>query len=543
MTNIPGNVNKEEFLELSPGREDLWELLSTKPKDKAELITKYLPSKLWRLNNLYTITDKMGDPTLFVMNRAQLVVHSKVLVHPRLIILKSRQQGISTLWLISFFDDVLFRSHYKCGLMAQDREAATTLLERVKFTWDHVEPWLKEFLARKQTVDNASEFGFNNGSSLYIRTSFRSGTLQRLHISELGKIANKYPQKAKETNTGTLQAIKAGNIAVIESTAEGNNMFKQKWDSAVEQSLVGQYAGKDFMPVFLSWLDDPDCVEEQDQYICQEHADYFAQLEKELNRTITRKQKNFWVAQERELEGDIHQEYPATPQEAFAASKDGSFWARKYLEWVVRRRRVVDDLYDANLPVYCAMDLGRNDFNVLLFFQFWIESDGDYSIRFIGEYYNSGEGIDFYAKLLINEYAKELNWEIKEVALPHDGAVTDLSTKGQRTREDIMNEEGVRNTLILAKLDGSTSRDNVRTEIPHMWFDSRTPYVQSCMLRYSKEWNETLNIWRNDERHDEYSHGAAAVRYAVQYCIENLIPVKRSSAEQEVIHSSTYAGL
>lgn len=49
----------------------------------------------------------------------------------------------------------------------------------------------------------------------------RSGTLNYLHISEYGKICAKFPDKAREIRTGALNTIQAGQIAWIESTAEG----------------------------------------------------------------------------------------------------------------------------------------------------------------------------------------------------------------------------------------------------------------------------------------------------------------------------------
>ena len=140
--------------------------------------------------------------------------------------------------------------------MAQDSSAAESLLQRVKLLWDNLDDSIKDYVQIQNTKDNTKEFSFNNGSSIFIRTSFRSGTLQRLHISELGKIANNYPQKARETKTGSLQAIAVGNTVVVESTAEGDNMYKDMWDTAV--AYAGELTGKDFKPIFLSWLDDPD---------------------------------------------------------------------------------------------------------------------------------------------------------------------------------------------------------------------------------------------------------------------------------------------
>ncbi|MGY2498704.1 hypothetical protein ACW4UO_30035, partial [Klebsiella pneumoniae] len=108
-----------------------------------------------------------------------------------------------------------------------------TLLERTKFLWDKLDPDIKAYLNRSLEKDNAKSFTFNNHSQIFIRVSFRSTTLQRLHISEFGKIANHSPKKAKEVKTGTLQALAVGNTGVIESTAEGRNMFKEMWDASV----------------------------------------------------------------------------------------------------------------------------------------------------------------------------------------------------------------------------------------------------------------------------------------------------------------------
>ena len=310
------SISKKEFDLLFPEHAYLWELLTTQPRTEQELFTKYMPSKLWRLNNLYQIIDKQGLPRTFKMNRAQFHTYAKLFTHPRLIILKSRQQGISTLFLVSFCDDALFLPNFNCGLMAQDKDAAETLLERVTFLWDNMIPEVNSFLSRKLIKNNTQELKFNNNSTLFIRTSFRSTTLHRLHVSELGKIANKFPQKAKEVFTGTLQALAPGNIGVIESTAEGDNKYKTTWDQAynykvsalppsddnltefqrlwdpeLEQHYEVDLAPKDFYPVFLPWLYDPDCVSPRKEHIIPDHQDYFDLLEKNTGIELTEQQK------------------------------------------------------------------------------------------------------------------------------------------------------------------------------------------------------------------------------------------------------------
>ncbi len=106
------SISKEQFLEIYEGTSVCKhaDLFYTEPKDDKDLQTNYLISKLWRLNNLYTIVDKYGNKIRFKMNLSQHRVYADCLRHPRLIILKSRQQGISTFWLVNFFDDCCTRT-------------------------------------------------------------------------------------------------------------------------------------------------------------------------------------------------------------------------------------------------------------------------------------------------------------------------------------------------------------------------------------------------------------------------------------------------
>ena len=143
-------ITREEFLDIYGDTVDI-SAFERMPKDNSideegnelsdgdqDLIDNFLPSKLWRLNNCYTIIHKKGGKqVLFRMNRAQHIVYAASLLHPRIIILKSRQQGISTFWLINFFDDTMIEENFNIGLMAQGKDEAGTLLDRVKIAWDY----------------------------------------------------------------------------------------------------------------------------------------------------------------------------------------------------------------------------------------------------------------------------------------------------------------------------------------------------------------------------------------------------------------------
>lgn len=489
---------------------------------KGRFESLYLASKFWRLNNIYTIVNKAGELCKFRMNLAQHKVYAASKIHPRIIILKSRQQGISTFWLVSYFDDSIFGKYLSIGLMAQGTDEAATLLERTKLLWDQLSDDIKTKINVAVTADNAKKFALTNECNIFIRVSFRSTTLQRLHVSEFGKIANNYPQRAKEVKTGTLQALAQGNTGVIESTAEGNNAFKVMWNDATLAFHSGQMTPKDFYPVFLSWLDDPDCLMAVDQTVDEDARKYFEDLERGTGVVLTKQQKNFWISQRRELGGDIFQEYPATPEEAFMASRDGTYWARKFNEEVVRKGRVLSGLHDANLPIHVYFDLGVDDYFVMGFVQ-WYRGEW----RVIDEYKNEGMGIAHYLDIAHERYGNDIAY----YNFPHDIAVRELGTQDDsgraKSREKIVRDylKEIASSARIRKFKKTSDLENdietVRHMIPKMAIDPKCEYLISCFNNYSKVWDEKTQQFISKAVHDEFSHGADVIRAIATYTIES----------------------
>ena len=538
-------INREQFEEIYPDMADHFDFFNNPPPpgiSQESFENTYFKSKLWRLNNMYKIINKDGEPCTFRMNYAQHKVYAATKQHPRIIILKSRQQGISTLWLVSFFDDALWCPFLRLGLMAQGTDEATTLFERVKFLWDNLSGDVKRFLNIRLTKDNTKELSFSNDSTMFIRVSFRSATLQRLHISEFGKIANANPQRAKETKTGTLQALARGNTGVIESTAEGRNEFKFMWDSAEAAHASGQMAPKDFLPVFLPWYLDPDCVLDVYQSDTQESDRYLGELEAECKVKLTQEQRNFWIAQHRELGGDIFQEYPGTPDEAFRASRDGTYYARIYNEYIIRKKRLVTDLYDPNLPVEVFFDLGVDDYTCLIMVQWY---RGEY--RIIKEYFNNGYDLTYYVNWIV-----DTGIEVRDWYFPHDIAVRELMGTGNggraKTREQLLREYFRANNIrgAIRKIKRGNIEDGiqaVREILKSMWIDASCEYTRECLLNYSKDWDARLQVWKNSPLHNEFSHGADVLRQIAQYTIESnrMHQSKLSSAKNNPKHTAGYA--
>jgi len=489
-------ITQEQFEAIYPGVDH--DIFTREPHDEDDLWANFMTSKLWRLNNLYTIANKDGDLVRFSMNYSQHVVYGKSLEHPRLIILKSRQQGISTLWLVSFFDDAMIFDNFEIGLMTQGQKESRVLFRRVKRLWDELPQFVKTYIGMALTTDTKEELGFSNGARMYLQTSFRSGTLQRLHISEFGKISAKYPEKAQETKTGSLQAIKVGNTVIVESTAEGRkNAFYAMWYEAAD--FRGNRGGKDFMPVFLPWMNDPDCNLDIPQPIDDETDMYFASLEGKTGIILTNTQKWWYVSQRRELGDSMGQEYPGTPEEAFAAVRDGAYYAVLMRE-LEAGGRVMDDLYDPALQVNVAMDLGVSDTTVLIFFQLYNKE-----VRIIGYYENNGEGLSHYTGVMFDK-----NYHYKDIWAPHDIKVKELGSG--KTRLARLRELGVR-AKVLKRSDVATGIERVRRMFPNLYIDSSCDKLITVCYSYSRKWNETLGSWSDTPLHDQYSNGADALRY------------------------------
>ncbi len=484
-------------------------------------------SKLWRMNNWYTIINKDGDKIPFKMNLAQHKAFARQLKHPRSIILKSRQRGISTFFLIDYFDDAITIPNITVGMQSYGLEESSALLEKLTVAWESLNDSIKtQILSIGLVKNNTKTMSFTNGSQVKVATSFRGNTLHRLHVSELGKIANKDPKKAKELKSGTLQAIKPGNPVAIESTAEGqHNAFHEWWYTAVD--LVGLRSLKDFDPVFLSWVDDDDCQLYIEQLESDEDTEELLKIEQEWalyadipDFTLSKEQRWWFVASRRELKDEFYQEYPHTPEAAFAAIKDGSYYAK---EWRTNGhvygakdasgvRQLTGGrqyLFDPMLPVNTAWDLGVNDVMVIIFFQIL-----DREIRVVDEYHNSGEGLEHYVRVLM-ERRKKLGYNYGTHVLPHDGNVFEMGAS--MTRKARLRELGLRRIRVLRRTKSvNTDIEQVRKAIPNMWIcPSRAGYIIKMMGRYSKKWDDVLGTFKDKPLHNEWSNPADAVRYAV----------------------------
>jgi len=384
------------------------------------------------------------------------------------------------------------------GMQSYGLEESAALLKRLDVAWDNFSPELKEFMGLRVVKSNTKALGFSNGSLIKIQTSFRGDTLHGLHVSELGKIANKNPQKAVELKAGTLQALAQGLPAAIESTAEGrSNAFYDMWHTAM--SIVGQRSLKDFLPVFLSWTDDPDCSLTVPQIINKEASDYFLKVEGELEVRLTDNQKWWAVSQMRELGDLFNQEYPYSADAAFASVQDGTYYARLWRESGTVYNPLDHDgvgLYDPALPVYTSWDLGlrESDTGELGFWQIV-----GLSVRLVDYVCGFGEGLDYY----VGEMNKR-GYTYAQSALPHDIQVREIGNKAQ-TRLHTLRKLGLKGGKVVKSPPGAVADgiNMVRLMIPHLVIDiEKCGPVVEMMSRYTKKWDANLGVFRDVPLHD-----------------------------------------
>ena len=158
---------------------------------RRELVNRNREDKKFRLRSwlVYKIKDKRGKIVDYNPNPYQLMLQDNQ--HNRNIILKARQLWFSTDIDIQALDYALNNDNVNVGIIAQDKDKAEDIFrDKVKVAFDNLPKNIKN--KYKVNTDSTRELSFSNGSRISVGTSFRSWTLQFLHISEFWKICAKF---------------------------------------------------------------------------------------------------------------------------------------------------------------------------------------------------------------------------------------------------------------------------------------------------------------------------------------------------------------
>lgn len=268
------------------------------------------------------IRDKAGGIIDFKLNEPQqklydIIKREKGQNKPvRIIILKARQMGFSTLTESILFKETATKFNVNTGIVAHKEEATTNLFNMSKRIYDN----LPDSMKPKKKASNAKEIIFDNDKGTGLKSKIkcmtagsdgvgRSDTFNNLHISELAFWGN-----AKETMLGLMQAVPnlPNTMVIIESTANGYEYFKEMWDNAVKGI-------SDFIPLFVGWHE---LKEYQMQYTGFDLTQEELKLKETYNLSLEQLTWRRWCIANN-CGGDIQQfkqEYPMNPHEAFISS-------------------------------------------------------------------------------------------------------------------------------------------------------------------------------------------------------------------------------
>lgn len=475
-------------------------------KTKAEL-RELLSDHKWRLNNLYKVKDKDGKVVAFRMNTAQEELFDNM--HYRNVILKARQLGFTTFIDLYLLDACLFNSTTAAGIIAHHVDDAKAIFEnKIKFPYDNLDPEIRK--AIRATSDAANKLSFSNGSSIRVSTSFRSGTLQLLHISEYGKIAAKYPDKALEIKSGAMEAVPLDGLVFVESTAEGRDgeFYEMVMKAKKLKDSHKKLTELDFKFFFFPWWENPDYVmNPEGVVVTTEDINYFNDLEAQ-GLKLTQGQKTWWIKKYQTLGDTMYRENPSYVEEAFKASLVGAYYGRT-LSDMRRKGRIGNVPYEPGFPVHTMWDLGMADSMTIWFMQVIGRER-----RIIDYYDNSGEGMPHYANILQQKgYTYGMHY------MPHDANVRDLGT-GEK-RSDTAMKLGISPISMVPRPKNTDQLldqiEETRNFLSTCWIDeakcdSGEKSGLKCLEGYRKEWDEKLGDFKRTPLHNWASHGADSFR-------------------------------
>lgn len=473
--------------------------IEVEPEHVRELIQRHLEDRDWRLSNLYQILDKQGRQIVFKPNWLQLELR-RSLAHDNLV-LKVRQLGVTTFLCLLWLDMALFIPNLKIGIVAHTKgDAINIFRDKIKFPYEHLpDDILAAIPATKMTEH---QIILKNGSEISVGVSYRSGTIQVLHVTEYGYTCAHMPTRAREIKTGAFNAVASTGIKVVESTADGRSGDFFDMCQEAQKGNAWQFT-------FAPWWLHPEYTDESDTPFAEKRDSETSSLDKletTIGRKLTAGQRKWWCLKRRDQGEAMSSEYPSSPEEAFQVSTEGAYYGRLMVEaW--QAGRVTSVPVDPSLGVETWWDIGYGDSTAI-----WFAQRQGYEVRLVDYYENSGEGVAHYAEY-IKGWSEKNNVRSLRCIGPHDlrhgtwatGESQLATAAAHGLRFEIAPEKSIADGI-----------EAVRKAVPRCVFDeARCGDGLKALESYRKKWNDALGTWHNQPLHDWASHGADAFRYGV----------------------------
>lgn len=235
----------------------------------------------------------------------------------RIIILKARQLGLSTGTESILFSNTVLGFNIKTGIITHKTEATNNLFKMSKLMYQNLPDKLKPNLEN----DNKNCLSFNNDKGTGLNSEIkcmtagssgvgRSTTYTQLHMSEYAF----WPGNKRDTYLGLMQTVpnSSDSIVIIESTPNGYDDFKDKWDAAVSGE-------SDFIPLFFPWFENPEYRLPYNGFELTIEEESLKEIYSLDNEQITWRRWCIKNNCNNDLDS-FKQEYPSCPEEAFLST-------------------------------------------------------------------------------------------------------------------------------------------------------------------------------------------------------------------------------
>ena len=466
-----------------------------------------LSNQKWRLNHLYRIINKEGNSIPFRMNPVQAAVLEGM--HNRMIILKSRQLGMSTFSVLYMLDETIFNNHLSSGIVSYSRDHAEHIFKKIiGHALDELQPAIKHFAQIKRR--SMSEIMLANGSSLRVGTTLRGGTCQNLLVSEFGKTCARDPMKAEEVMTGTLQTVPINGRVIIESTAEGSEGYYSEMVTNAFQRGNENLSPLEYKLFFFPWYLESKYTLDKDMERDDLLNKYLDKIAFDAGIELTEGQRNWYAFQKAVLGDKVAQEYCSTVSEAFLSNSDAYYFQVGVQKAHNENRCLKSSLYDGVEPVYVAMDIGVNDLTVITFFQV-IHGE----IRIIDYYEDNNKSAEFYCNFL----QKDKPYMYRTIFLPHDSVKregVDVTNSYQLDFEKNFIHTDTE-VLVLKRTDKNLNINNARIKLDRCVFAmKKVKPLLDQLVKFRKQWSEQFGKYLDKHHKGIETHASDSFIYSMQ---------------------------
>ncbi len=398
---------------------------------------------------------------------------------------------------------MLFNRNQECLLIAHNLDAGTNIFDKkVELAWKNLPLELRELYKVDTNSTKTLKFEFGDGtfSSIAVDTSGRSGTYNRVHITEFADICKKFPNKVKDIIEGTIPAIPTYGRLDIESTSQGAS--GEFYDMCIQAMERGEPKyPEEYKFHFYNWTWDEEIAGlVADTMLPQKFKEY-QQLHKLSDKEITYYYKK-WLSLNQDW-NSLRKEYPTTPEEAFEAIIEGSYYGEE-IGRMERDGQITVVPHDKALKVHTVWDLGVGANLAVGFYQRTREGQ----LRKID--YWQGQGSDGMPEAIIEVLKKPYIYG--NHFGPHDLEATEISS-GKR-RIDTARGLGI-NFKIVPDVSVDDGIHGARLALATMFIDKEKckEWIRS-MKNYVREWDEKRGAYKDIPYHNWASHGADEFRYA-----------------------------